>query len=84
MRNWSSTGVPRFKIARWSDNELVQFDESRRESRLIYPPRSSYEFVRRQTRDTTLVTYHPWAPYSRETKHAVRLQEGCAQHGLAC
>jgi hypothetical protein len=77
-------GVPRFKIARWSDNELVLFDDERRESWLVYPPRSRYEFLRRQTRDTTLVVHHPWAPYSREIEHAVRLQEGCGAHGMDC
>jgi hypothetical protein len=40
--------------------------------------------MRRQTRDTTLVIHHPWAPYSRETEHAVRLQEGCGAHGMDC
>jgi hypothetical protein len=84
MRVWPLQGLPRFKIARWSDNELVLFDDERRESWLVYPPRSRYEFLRRQTRDTTLVVHHPWAAYSAETEHAVRLQEGCGQHGLEC
>ncbi len=84
MRAWPPSGVPRFKIARWSENELVLFDEARRESWLVYPPRSRYEFVRRQTHDTTLVVYHPWAPYSREVEHAIRLQEGCGEHGMEC
>lgn len=84
MRAWPPVGPPRFKIARWSDNELVLFDEERRESWLVYPPRSRYEIARRQTRDTTLVVRHPWAPYSQETEHAVRLQQGCGEHGIAC
>lgn len=85
MRAWPPQGPPRFKIARWSDNELVLFDDRQHESWLVYPPRSRYEFViRRQTRDTTLVVRHPWAAYSREEEHAVRLQEGCGQHGLDC
>ena len=82
MRNWPSTGVPRFNIARWSENELVLFDESRRESWLIYPPRSRYEFLRRQTPDTTLVMHHPWAPYSREVEHAIRYKRGAPSTGL--
>ena len=84
MRVWPTHGPPRFKIARWTDNELVLFDEERRESWLVYPPRSRYEFLRRQTRDTTLVVCHAWAPYSPEVEHAIRLQEGCGQHGLEC
>jgi hypothetical protein len=84
MRTWPVQGPPRFKIARWSENELVLFDEQRRESWLVYPPRSRYEFLRRQTRDTTLIVYHPWAPYSREEEHAVRPKEGCGLHGLEC
>jgi hypothetical protein len=66
MRVWPAQGPPRFKIARWSDNELVLFDEERRESWLVYPPRSRYDFLRRQTHDTTLVVHHPWAPYTPE------------------
>ena len=81
MREWPSRGLPRFKIARWSENELVLFDEAKRESWLVYPPRSGYGFLRRPTRDTTMVVHHPWAPYSREVEHAVRLQEGCGEHG---
>jgi hypothetical protein len=84
MRVWPHQGPPRFKIARFSDNELVLFDDEQRESWLVYPPRSAYDFVRRRTRDTTLVVHHPWAPYSSEVEHAVRLQEGCGLHGLEC
>ena len=75
---WPPGGIPRFKIARWSDNELVLFDATRHESWLLYPPRSRYEFLRRQTADTTLVVHHPWAPYSRETEHAIRLRTDVA------
>jgi hypothetical protein len=63
---------------------LVLFDEGRHESWLVYPPRSRYDFVRRQTADTTLLVHHPWALFSREVEHAIRLQEGCGQHGLDC
>jgi hypothetical protein len=84
MHSRLSAGPPRFKIARWSENELVLFDEERRESWLVYPPRSRYDFVRRQTRDTTIVVHHPWAPYGREVEHAVRLQEACGMHGIDC
>jgi hypothetical protein len=83
-RVWPVQGPPRFKIARWTDNELILFDETRRESWLVYPPRSRYAFVRRGTRDTTIIVHHPWAPYSQEVEHAVRLQQGCGQHGLDC
>ena len=64
MRSWPIVGPPRFKMARWSDNELVLFDDQRAESWLVYPPRSRYEFVQRQTRDTTLVVHHPCAAAS--------------------
>ena len=84
MRVWPHQGLPRFKIGRFSDNEFVLFDDAQRESWLIYPPRSRYDFVRRRTRDTTLVVHHPWAPYSQQVEHAVRLQEGCGLHGLEC
>ena len=84
MRTWPPQGPPRFKIARFSDNELVLFDDARRESWLVYPPRSRYDFVRRRMRHTTLVVHHPWAPYSQQVEHAVRLQEGCGQHGMEC
>jgi hypothetical protein len=84
MRVWQHQGLPRFKIARFLDNELVLFDDAQRESWLVYPPRSRYDFVRRRTRDTTLVVHHPWAPYTQQVEHAVRLQEGCGLHGLEC
>jgi hypothetical protein len=84
VRTWPLQGLPRFKIARWSDNELVPFDEARRESWLLYPPRSRYEFLRRPTRDSTMVVCHPWAPYSMKEEHAIRVQTGCGEPGLAC
>jgi len=84
VRAWPLQGPPRFKIARWSENELILFDEGKRESWLVYPPRSRYDFLRRPTPDTTLVIRHPWAPYSPQAEHAIRVREGCGEHGMEC
>jgi hypothetical protein len=77
---------PRFAIGRFSDNELVLFDEAQQESWIIYPPRSAYTFlpVRRSTRSITLVEHHPWAPFSRITDHQLRARDACLEHGLEC
>lgn len=77
-------GVPRFDVARLTDNELVLFYRERRESWIIYPPRSAYEHLRRPTPDTVLVEHHPWAPYSDVVLHVVRASVGCEEHGLVC
>lgn len=67
-----------------SDNELVLFDRDRRESWIVYPPRSAYEHLSRPARDVVLVEHHPWAPYSEIELHHVRTTDGCAAHGLDC
>ena len=74
----------RFDVARLTDNELVLFDREKRESWIVYPPRSAYEHLRRPTPDTVLVEHHPWAPYSDIVLHLVRTSVGCEEHGLAC
>jgi hypothetical protein len=51
----SGTVLPRLAIARWNDNELIFFDHERRESWIIYPPRTSYSFARRVMAGGTLV-----------------------------
>ncbi len=78
--------VPRFQIGRYSDNELVLFDEERKESWIIYPPRSAYDFLhlRRSSKTVTLIEHHPWAPFSVNRDHQIRPTEACALHGLAC
>ena len=75
---------PSFDIARLIENELILFYRERRESWIVYPPRSAYEHLRRPTPDTVLVEHHPWAPYSNVVLHAVRASLGCAEHGLEC
>jgi hypothetical protein len=81
----SSPGL-RFTVARYSDNELVLFDTAARESWIVYPPRSAYDFlhVRRPSKAVTLVEHHPWAPFSAVRDHHLRTQEGCLAHGLQC
>ena len=74
----------RHDIGRLNDNECILFDEAERESWIIYPPRSRYSFVRRPTTDSTVVEHHPWAPFSDIRDHVVRLELGCAEHGLGC
>jgi hypothetical protein len=77
-------GRPSFDIARLTENELVLFDRERRESWIVYPPRSAYEHLRRPTPDTVLVEHHPWAPYSDVVLHPVRTSVGCEEHRLEC
>ena len=81
-------GVPtlRFTIARYSDNELVLFDSAAQESWIIYPPRSSYAFLRtrRASSAITVVEHHPWAPFSKIEDHHLRPQDACALHGTSC
>jgi len=67
-----------------NDNEFILFDELARESWIIYPPRSRYGHVQRPSKDSTVVEYHPWAPFTPTRDHVVRLAEGCADHGLEC
>jgi hypothetical protein len=74
----------RFEVARINDNELILFVGERRESWIVYPPRSAYDFLDRPTPRTVLVEYHPWAPYSEIVMHLVDAAEGCREHGLEC
>ena len=79
-------GPPPFAIGRFSDNELVLFDEAKQESWIVYPPRSAYDFlpVRRPSKTITLVEHHPWAPLAVSTDHHLRPRDACLQHGLEC
>jgi hypothetical protein len=78
--------APRFQIGRFSDNELVLFDEQHQESWIIYPPRSGYDFLdlRRPSKSMTIVEHHPWAPFSTIRDHHLRVRDACVQHGLTC
>jgi hypothetical protein len=89
----SAAGAPRaqgsrgrFVIGRYSDNELVLFDEQRQESWIVYPPRSAYDFLpaRRPAKTVTVVEHHPWAPFSVSKDHHLRARDACLLHGLAC
>lgn len=74
----------RFEVARRTDNELVLFVTDRRESWIIYPPRSSYEHLARPSARTVLVEHHPWQPYTDVVMHEVDAAAGCREHGLRC
>ena len=74
----------RFRIARWSDNELILFDDDARESWILYPPRSRYAFVKRLVGDALIVEHRPWTPNCASAEHVVRAAEGCVRHGLTC
>ncbi len=74
----------RFQIKRRNDNELILFVEERRESWIVYPPRSQYEFLERPSTQTVLVEHHPWTPYSPIVMHEVDASTGCREHGVAC
>ena len=78
--------MAKLTIGRYSDNELVLFDETHQESWIIYPPRSAYDFlpIRRASNSITLVEHHPWAPYSVPRDHQVQTRDACATHGLDC
>ncbi|MCC6174817.1 MAG: hypothetical protein IT305_05905 [Chloroflexi bacterium] len=76
--------APRFDIARMNDNELILFDDRRKESWIVYPPRSRYDFLERPSATTVLVEHHPWAPYADVVVHAVDARTGCREHGLDC
>jgi hypothetical protein len=74
----------RFEVARINDNELILFVGERRESWIVYPPRSAYDFLDRPTPRTVLVEHHPWTPYSEAVMHPVDAAESCREHGLSC
>jgi hypothetical protein len=90
-RTRASAGTPpdlppalRFKIARFSDNELILFDDRRRESWILYPPRSRYAFVKRLVPDVLIVEHHPWTHLLPAREHTIRIREGCTEHGMGC
>jgi hypothetical protein len=74
----------RFQVARRNDNELILFVGDRKESWIVYPPRSQYEFLERPSTGTVLVEHHPWTPYSPSVMHEVDASTGCHEHGLTC
>lgn len=74
----------RFEVARRTDNELVLFVPDRRESWIVYPPRSGYEHLARPSARTVLVEHHPWQPYTDVVMHEVDAAGGCREHGLTC
>ncbi len=76
----------RFTVARFNDNELVLFDAAARESWIVYPPRSAYDFLplRRSKASITLVEHHPWAPMSVPVDHEVEARSACLTHGTVC
>ncbi|MCC7367560.1 MAG: hypothetical protein IT306_04005 [Chloroflexi bacterium] len=74
----------RFEVRRRTDNELILFVADRRESWIVYPPRSQYEFLERPSVRTVLVEHHPWEPYTESVMHEVEATQGCSEHGLAC
>jgi hypothetical protein len=83
-----AAGAPglRFTVARYSDNELVLFDTAAQESWIVYPPRSSYAFLRtrRASSRVTVVEHHPWAPFSKIEDHHLRPEDACGLHGTTC
>ena len=74
----------RFRVARWSENELILFDDDARESWILYPPRSRYAFVKRLVGDALVVEHRPWTPDRASEEHVVRVADGCVRHGIAC
>jgi len=76
----------RFTVARFSDNELVLFDNAAQESWIVYPPRSSYAFLRtrRASSRSTVVEHHPWAPFATIEDHDLRPEDACGLHGITC
>ena len=85
MKRASEPEAPRrFEVKRRNDNELILFVADRRESWIVYPPRSQYEFLDRPNMATVLVEHHPWAPYSPIVIHEVDATSGCREHSLEC
>ena len=80
----AADGAALLDVARLTDNELILFDRERRESWIIYPPRSKYDFLRRPSAKTVLVEHRPWAPFSQIDEHHIEARDGCLEHGLAC
>ena len=75
-----------FTIGRFTDNELILFDEQARVSWIVYPPRSGYQFLRlrRASSSVTLVEHHPWEPLVEPRDHQVDPRDACLEHGPAC
>jgi hypothetical protein len=71
-------------IARWNDNEVIFFDHERRESWIVYPPRTAYTFARRVMAGGTLVERRRWSAAGAGEEHVFTAAEGCAAHGIAC
>ncbi len=78
--------IVRFTIGRFSDNELILFDQSAQESWIVYPPRSAYEFLRgrRASARVTVVEHHPWAPLAVPVDHQLEPRAACSAHGTEC
>lgn len=74
----------RFEVARRNDNELILFVGDRKESWIVYPPRSQYDFLERRASGIVLVEHHPWNPYTPAVIHEVDAATGCREHGLGC
>lgn len=68
--------------ARFNDNELILFDQQRRESWICYPPRSGYDFIQRAARDAAIFERRPWQAWTTPDEHVLRPWEGCTAHGL--
>ncbi len=84
VRRGAVPSFPGLTIARWNDNELIFFDQDRRESWIVYPPRTAYSFVRRVVAGGTLVERRRWSTTGAGEEHVFTAAAGCAAHGLAC
>jgi hypothetical protein len=69
---------------RANDNELIFFDYSARESRILYPPRSRYLSNQRLLSGQMLVERRPWSVATSVEQHVISAAEGCAAHGIDC
>jgi len=74
----------RFRLARWSAEELILFDDERRESWILYPPRSLYARRRGIVGRALVVEQRPWAPEKVPFEHVVTVTDGCVRHGMEC
>ncbi len=83
-RRGTVPSAPGLTIARWNDNELLFFDQERRESWIVYPPRTGYRFVRRVIAGGTLVERRRWSVIGGAEEHIFTAATGCAAHGLDC
>lgn len=76
--------VPGLVIVRWNENELMFFDHERSETWIVFPPRTSYRFVRRVIAGGTLVERRRWAVVGGNEEHVFTASAGCAAHGVTC